>query len=135
VLDEGGAVAAQAFPGVEPPLAVIGVTEKGTTSLELASTGRGGHASHAARMGPTARIARAVLRLEGAPVPDAHPRADPRAAAPHRPARAARRCDPLLARADRLGPLLARLLVAAGPEAAAMTRTTAAVTTLSGSPR
>jgi carboxypeptidase PM20D1 len=39
-----------------------------------------------------------------------------------------------MARADRLQPLLTRALIAAGPESAAMTRTTAAVTTLSGSP-
>jgi len=39
-----------------------------------------------------------------------------------------------MANAARLAPVLARALVAAGPEAAAMTRTTFAVTTLSGSP-
>jgi carboxypeptidase PM20D1 len=50
--------------------------------------------------------------------------------APHAPAALA----PLMARADRLRPLLTRALIAAGPESAAMTRTTAAVTTLSGSP-
>jgi carboxypeptidase PM20D1 len=36
--------------------------------------------------------------------------------------------------ADRITPLVTRALVAAGPEAAAMTRTTVAVTTLRGSP-
>ena len=41
-------------------LGVIGVTEKGTTSLELVAEGRGGHASTPARNGPTARIARAI---------------------------------------------------------------------------
>jgi carboxypeptidase PM20D1 len=41
---------------------------------------------------------------------------------------------PVLANAGRLGPVLARALIAAGPETAAMTRTTFAVTTLSGSP-
>ena len=41
---------------------------------------------------------------------------------------------PLMANAGRLGPVLARALTAAGPETAAMTRTTFAVTTLSGSP-
>jgi carboxypeptidase PM20D1 len=41
---------------------------------------------------------------------------------------------PLLARADRFRPLLARALTLAGDEAAAMARTTFALTTLEGSP-
>ena len=64
VLDEGGAIASGAFPGVAAPLGVIGVTEKGTTSLELVAEGRGGHASTPARNGPTARLARAILSAE-----------------------------------------------------------------------
>ena len=64
VLDEGGAIAHQAFPGIDPPLGVIGVTEKGTTTVELVADGRGGHSSTPATDGPTARIARAVTRLE-----------------------------------------------------------------------
>ena len=39
VLDEGGAVAHQAFPGIDPPLGVIGVSEKGTTTVELVADG------------------------------------------------------------------------------------------------
>lgn len=69
VLDEGGAVAGQAFPGVTAPIGVIGVSEKGVVSLELSATGAGGHASTPARRGPTARIARAVHRLDGASMP------------------------------------------------------------------
>ena len=89
VLDEGGAIASGAFPGVKAPLGVIGVTEKGTTSLELVAEGRGGHAStpgeerpdrpHRPRH-PAGREV-AVPRLR----PGAHPRAD----APARAARAA----------------------------------------------
>ena len=41
VLDEGGAVAGGAFPGVSAPVAVVGVTEKGVTSLLLRAEGRG----------------------------------------------------------------------------------------------
>ena len=41
---------------------------------------------------------------------------------------------PLMANAGRLKPLVSRALIAAGPEAAALTRTTVAVTTLSGAP-
>ena len=133
VLDEGGAVAHQAFPGVDAPVAVIGVTEKGTTTLRLTVEGRGGHASTPARNGPTARLSRAVLRLDRSPFRASTPAPTlelMRRLAPHAPAA----LSPLMARAQRLQPLLTRALIAAGPESAAMTRTTAAVTTLSGSP-
>ncbi len=39
VIDEGGGVAHDAFPGVEQPVGVVGVTEKGVTSLELRRRG------------------------------------------------------------------------------------------------
>ncbi|MGY2701394.1 MULTISPECIES: M20 family peptidase [unclassified Nocardioides] len=133
VLDEGGAIAAEAFPGVAAPIGVIGVTEKGVTSLELRVEGRGGHASTPARNGPTARLARAITRLDRHQMSASTPEPTVellRRLAPH--ASAALR--PLMANAGRLGPLLTRVLIAAGPEPAAMTRTTFAITTLSGSP-
>ncbi len=133
VLDEGGAVAHDAFPGVSRPIAVIGVSEKGTTSLELRVEGRGGHASMPARNGPIARLARAIIRIEKSPFAASTPaptielmeRMAPYAAPVLRP---------LMANAGRLKPLVSRALIAAGPEAAALTRTTVAVTTLSGAP-
>ncbi|HEX5918324.1 MAG TPA: M20/M25/M40 family metallo-hydrolase [Nocardioides sp.] len=137
VLDEGGAIAAGAFPGLTAPLGVIGVTEKGTTSLELVAEGRGGHASTPARNGPTARIARAILRVEKSPFPASAPAPTlelVRRLAPHVPMPLRPVLKPLLGRADRLAPVVTRALLAAGPEAAAMTRTTVAATTLSGSP-
>lgn len=133
VLDEGGAIAGGAFPGVKPPLGVVGVTEKGVASIELVAEGRGGHASTPARNGPTARVARAILRVEKAPFPSSIPAPTIellRRIGPHLPLPV----RPILARAGQVAPVLARLLVAAGPEAAAMTRTTVAATTLSGSP-
>jgi carboxypeptidase PM20D1 len=131
VLDEGGAVAHGAFPGLTRPVATIGVTEKGATSLELRVDGPGGHAATPGRMGPTARLARAILRLDRAPLPAGVP--DPtielmRRVAPHVPVA----LRPVLANAGRIRPLLTRLLITIGPELAAMTRTTVAVTTLSG---
>ncbi|WP_323791673.1 M20/M25/M40 family metallo-hydrolase [Nocardioides sp.] len=133
VLDEGGAIASEAFPGVGAPVGVVGVTEKGATSIELRVQGRGGHASTPAKMGPTARLARAITRLDRSPMPASLPaptielfrRLAPHAALPLRP---------VLANAGRLRPALTRVLLAAGPETAAMTRTTFAITTLSGSP-
>lgn len=133
VLDEGGAVASEAFPGVTRPLGVVGVSEKGVLSLRLTASGRGGHASRPAKGGPAARVAAAITRLERRPFP-AH--VSPatlemlRRLAPHLP----RPLRPVVERADRFPGALARLLVAAGPEAAALARTTVAVTTLTGSP-
>ncbi len=133
VLDEGGAIAHQAFPGVQPPLGVVGVTEKGTTTIELRAEGRGGHSSTPAPGGPTARIARAVVRLEKRPFAPSLP--EPtielfRRIAPHAPLA----LRPLFANARRLQPVLKRALLAAGAEPASLVRTTMAVTTLSGSP-
>ena len=133
VLDEGGAIAHEAFPGVQPPLGVVGVSEKGTTTIELRAEGRGGHSSTPTPGGPTARIARAVVRLEKRPFATSIP--EPTLEmftrlAPHAPFA----MRPLFANARRLQPLLKRALLAAGAEPAAMVRTTMAVTTLSGSP-
>ncbi|GAA4755999.1 M20 family peptidase [Nocardioides endophyticus] len=133
VIDEGGAIASEAFPGVSAPVGVVGVTEKGVTSLELRVDGRGGHASTPRRNGPTVRLAKALTKLDrhhmAASVPE--PTIELlRRMAPHAP----RALRPLMANADKMRPVLTRALIAAGAEPAAMTRTTFAITTLSGSP-
>ena len=125
---------ARGVPRREPPLGVIGVTEKGTTSVELVAEGRGGHASTPARNGPTARIARGDPAGREVALPRLRAGPDAGADAPDRPAPA-----PPAAAAARPAPTgsrrpITRALLAAGPEAAAMTRTTVAATTLSGSP-
>jgi carboxypeptidase PM20D1 len=133
VLDEGGAVAHGAFPGVKRPVAAIGVSEKGTTSVELRVEGRGGHASTPARHGPTAKLAHAIVRIDRSPMAPRLPQTTVdliRRLAPHLPLP----LRPVLGRADRIRPLLTRALLAAGAEAAAMARTTFAITTLQGSP-
>lgn len=133
VVDEGGAIAHDAFTGVGKPIAVVGVTEKGIMSVLLRVEGRGGHASTPAKLGPTARLARAITRLDRSPMPTSLPAPTVELfhrMAPHAPLA----LRPLLANAGRLGPALARVLTALGPESAAMVRTTFAVTTLSGSP-
>ncbi|WP_166134565.1 M20/M25/M40 family metallo-hydrolase [Nocardioides ochotonae] len=133
VLDEGGAVASEAFPGVGAPVGVVGVAEKGVTSFALRVEGPGGHASTPSRHGPTARLARAITRLERSPMPPRVP--EPtlelfRRLAAHAPGP----LRPVMAHAARVRPVLARVLLAAGPEPAALARTTFAVTTLSASP-
>jgi carboxypeptidase PM20D1 len=133
VLDEGGAIAHEAFPGIDPPLGVVGVTEKGTTTVELVAEGRGGHASTPAPGGPTARIARAVTRLERRQLAPRLPEPTLRMferLAPHAP----RGMSTLFRHARRLEPVLARALIRTGPEAAALARTSLSVTTLRGSP-
>jgi carboxypeptidase PM20D1 len=69
VLDEGGAVVEGVFPGVSKPTAVIGVSEKGITSLTLTVEQDGGHASTPPRLTATARLARAIVRLNRRPFP------------------------------------------------------------------
>ncbi|MDJ0316313.1 M20/M25/M40 family metallo-hydrolase [Arthrobacter antibioticus] len=73
VLDEGGAVALDAFPGLKAPAAVIGVAEKGSLDLELLTRGAGGHASTPPRMGATARLAQAIVALEETQFPASMP--------------------------------------------------------------
>ena len=63
VLDEGGAIVEGAFPGVSRPVAVVGVTEKGSTTLRLIIDQQGGHASTPTRLSATARLAKAIVRL------------------------------------------------------------------------
>src|SRR6478672_6999170 len=133
VLDEGGAIVQGALPGVDAPMAVVGVSEKGTVDVELIARGDGGHASAPRRMGPTSRLARAILRLERNPFPSHLPdatltmleRAGAHARMPYAVA---------FRRARLLRPVLSRVLPRLGHETAALTRTTVAVTQLSGSP-
>lgn len=67
VMDEGGAVVEGIFPGVTKPIAVVGVSEKGILSLKLRVEQLGGHASTPPRLTATARLARAIVRLNRRP--------------------------------------------------------------------
>ncbi|HNA98447.1 MAG TPA: M20/M25/M40 family metallo-hydrolase [Marmoricola sp.] len=133
VIDEGGAIAHDAFPGVDRPLGVIGVSEKGTAHVELTVEDRGGHASMPSKWGPTSRLARAIVRIEKHPMAARVP--GPTLEMVERlSAHTNALLRPLMANASRLTPVIDRALVAAGPESAAMVRTTITTTTLQGSP-
>ncbi|GAB2461386.1 carboxypeptidase PM20D1 [Conyzicola lurida] len=69
VIDEGGAVVEGVFPGVAKPTAVVGVSEKGITTLTLTVEQEGGHASTPPRLTATARLSRAIVRLNASPFP------------------------------------------------------------------
>jgi carboxypeptidase PM20D1 len=63
VLDEGGAIFDEPFPGIEQPVAFVAVAEKGYLSLRLTAHGTGGHSSRPTGDMAIARLARAVLRV------------------------------------------------------------------------
>lgn len=134
ILDEGGAVVDPgALPGVPTSAAMIGVAEKGILDVRLTAKSAGGHASTPPKNGATTRIARAILRIEKTPFPGALPDATKSMMAElGRHAPGALRL--IYANVDALSAPLTKALQLAGPETAAMTRTTAAVTQMSGSP-
>lgn len=69
VLDEGGAVVENVFPGVKAPCAVIGTGEKGPMDVRLTLKTSGGHSSTPPPHSPVGILAQAVSRIENHPFP------------------------------------------------------------------
>lgn len=69
VVDEGGAVVKDVFPGVKEPCALIGIAEKGMMNLEFGIASPGGHASAPAPHTPVGRLSMACSRMEAHPFP------------------------------------------------------------------
>ena len=67
-LDEGMAIVG-GIAGIEEPIAMIGVAEKGFLTLRLTAKAAGGHSSVPAPGGAIPRLARAVTRLDETPLP------------------------------------------------------------------
>ena len=67
VLDEGGAVVQNVFPGVKAPCGLIGIAEKGMMNVQYAVQSNGGHASAPKPNSPIPVVAKAVRRLEKSP--------------------------------------------------------------------
>jgi carboxypeptidase PM20D1 len=63
VLDEGGAIFDEPFPGIEQPVAFVAVAEKGYLSLRLTAHGSGGHSSMPTSDLAIVRLARAIQRV------------------------------------------------------------------------
>ena len=67
VIDEGGAVVEDVFPGVSGPCALIGIAEKGMMNLEFSVSSDGGHASAPAPHTPVGKLSTACARVEAHP--------------------------------------------------------------------
>ncbi|MDR0731936.1 MAG: M20/M25/M40 family metallo-hydrolase [Treponema sp.] len=144
ILDEGSSVTINQIRGINIPLALFSVEEKGFLSLELAVDQKPGHSSRPPRVQAVALLARALLRISRRSFP---PRLSPTVAAlfSHlaalRSRERGRNPRPWLiaARAailNVLGPLVAPILIFSfrkDPQILALLCTTVAMTQLEGS--
>ncbi len=69
LLDEGGFITSGAFPGVQDPFALIGISEKGYLTLQMSAAGKPGHSSTPPRQTAIGIIARALALLDDQPFP------------------------------------------------------------------
>ena len=132
VLDEGGAVVKDVFPGVIAPVAVVGVSEKGILNVRLTAIQEGGHSSTPPRVTAPVRLARAILRLNARPFPAKLSAVNVsmiRTLGLH----ASGAYRPIFRGIAITRPFVARALARLSDETNALTRTTAAVTMLSAS--
>ncbi|MBR2780880.1 MAG: peptidase dimerization domain-containing protein, partial [Eubacteriaceae bacterium] len=67
VLDEGGAVVENVFPGVSGPCGLIGIAEKGMCNLTFTANSDGGHASAPGPHTPIGILSKACARMEAHP--------------------------------------------------------------------
>ena len=69
VVDEGGAVVENVFPGVKAPCGLIGIAEKGMMDVRYTAQSSGGHASAPRPNSPLIRLSKVCVRLDKNPFP------------------------------------------------------------------
>jgi carboxypeptidase PM20D1 len=132
-LDEGSAVVHDVLPGFDRLVALVGISEKGSATLEVVAKAEGGHSSTPPRQSASGILALAIGRLEANPLPGGVvgvTRSFFEFMAPELPLYARVPLGNLWLFAKPLGWVLS-----GQPAANAMLRTTTAVTMLSGSPK
>ena len=67
VVDEGGAVVENVFPGVKAPCGLIGIAEKGMMNVAFTAKSSGGHASAPKPNSPIVRLSNACCNIEHYP--------------------------------------------------------------------
>ena len=68
-LDEGSFLLQDIIPGINKPVAVINVAEKGSLTLQVIGKAEGGHSSMPSSKSSVGYLAEALLKLENNPVP------------------------------------------------------------------
>ncbi|WP_420387686.1 M20 family peptidase [Roseivirga sp.] len=68
VLDEGYAITQKLIPGIDPDVAMIGIAEKGSTTIEFTVDMEGGHSSQPASATAIDVLAGAIARLKEKPM-------------------------------------------------------------------
>ena len=67
VIDEGGTIKIDGIDGLKQPIALIGIAEKGYTSVQLTALGEGGHSSMPPKQTSIGMLAEAIDKLQKHP--------------------------------------------------------------------